>query len=107
MNKNTKKNVLNIFQARKLNILFIGVIVMMLFTYIYSYQVSVTFASSIESFEDKISNMESEISELEVQLVENKRGVSKSIATEKGFVALEDVVFIKRNSETALNAISN
>jgi hypothetical protein len=93
----SKSTKLNIFEIKKINILLIITVLLSLFTY----------ASSIETFEDKISNIKSKISESEVQIVENKREINKNIAFEKGFVEIENVVFVKRSSATALNAIRN
>jgi cell division protein FtsL len=103
----SKSTKLNIFEIKKINILLIITVLLSLFTYVYSYQLSVSYASSIETFEDKISNIKSKISESEVQIVENKREINKNIAFEKGFVEIENVVFVKRSSATALNAIRN
>lgn len=73
----------------------------------YSYQLSVSHASSVESMTDKISNLKSEISEVEFQTVESKRLINKEIAINEGFVPVSEVVFIKKTSKTALNAITN
>ena len=103
----TKTAKLNIFNTKRLCILFLGIIVLALVTYVYSYQLSVSYASSLENLEDKISNVKSEISEVEFEIVENRRSIDKEIAVAQGFVELEEVVFIKKTSKTALNAKSN
>ena len=106
MNK-TKTNKLNILETRNFSILASIMIVAALFVYLYSYQLSVSYAATIENTEDRISNLKSEISEVEFRIVESKRLVSKSGALSAGFTELQDVTFVKRSPKTALNAVTN
>ena len=105
MNKNKIK--INIIDTKKINILLIIFVLTSLFVYLYSYQISVSHASSIESVKDKISNLKSEISEVEFRTVESKRLVDKEVAISEGFVPINEIIFIKKTPKTALNAISN
>ena len=104
MNKTRTKGI-NILEVRKFCMLAIALTVASVFVYIYSYQLSVSFAAEIQNTESKISNLKSEISEVEFQIVESKRAVGRSLAIGKGFTELEDVVFVKRTQKTAINAI--
>ena len=103
----TKSTKLNIFETKKLFVLSISIIALSVFAYMYSYHLSVSYASSIQTYEDKISNIKSEISELEFELVQNKRQIDKEVAMEQGFVELKDVVYVKKTVKTALNAETN
>jgi cell division protein FtsL len=106
MNK-SKIKILNIVDIKKLNIVAIVVVIAAIFLYLYSYQLSVSYAASVQNLEDKISNIKSEISEVEFQIVESKRAIDKQTAVSRGFVELEEVVFVKKTSQTALNAVTN
>lgn len=102
-----KKSKINILNTKRACIFLILLMIFSVFSYGYSYHVSVSYASSVEELEDKISNIKSEISELEFQIVEGKRNVDKEIAVSKGFVEIEDITFIKKRPSTALNANTN
>jgi len=103
----TKTIKLNIFSTKKISILAAIFVLLSICVYVYSYQLSVSYASSIEVLEDKISNIKSEISEVEFQIVESKRETKKEVAMEAGFVELDEVVFVKKTQKTALNAVTN
>jgi cell division protein FtsL len=105
MNYNRTKT--NILETKKINIALVAFVFFSMFVYLYSYQSSISYASTIENLEDKISNLKSQISEVEFQIVESKRSLNKNIAIKEGYVALDEVVFIKKTSKTALNAITN
>lgn len=98
---------INMVSVKKICILCLGIVLLAVFSYIYSYQLSVSYASTLEQVEDKIANIKSEISEVEFQIVENKRSINKSVAVEQGFVKIEEIVFIKKTPKTALNAKTN
>lgn len=102
--KNNKKE---IFTTPHLCVIAITLILVSVFFYLYSYQLSVSSAATIETMEDKIANLKSEISEKEFEIVSTRRSINKEVALEKGFVELEEVVFLKRTQATALNAQTN
>lgn len=106
MNKSkTKKK--NTFDPKKISILTLLVIFCSSVLYVYSYQVSVTNALEVQSLGDKMANVKSEISEIELEIVEAKRSLEKEDALSQGFVELEDLVFVKKTVQTALNAVTN
>lgn len=104
-NKNNKNN--NVFSTAHLCVISIVLIVVSVLFYLYSYQLSVARAANIENLEEKISNLKSEISEKEFEIVEARRSIDKELAINEGFVELKEVVFLKRNQATALNAQTN
>ena len=98
---------INKFSTQRVCIFAVSLILVSVFFYLYSYQLSVSRAATIESLEDKISNLKSEISESEFKVVEARRSVNKETAIEAGFTEIKEVVFVKRTQVTALNAQTN
>lgn len=104
---NKTKTKINIVNTRRLNSLLIFAVIFSLFVYLHSYQSSISHATTIEFMQDKISNLKSEISEVEFQTVEVKRAIDKEVAINDGFVSVDEIIFIKKNAKTALNAVTN
>jgi type II secretory pathway component PulC len=104
---NTITSKINMPKTEIISIALISITIMSVFIYLYSYQRVVARGSEIQVLEDQVLNLKSKISEAEFKIVESKRLINKDIALEKGFVELQEVSFIKKYSQTALNASTN
>jgi len=93
--------------TRKISIITITSIILALFVYLYSYQVSLSSAMAIQDIESEILDIKSKISETEFLVVESKRNIDRDVALADGFVKISDVKFVKKNQDTALNARTN
>jgi hypothetical protein len=93
--------------TKKISILTIVSIILSLFVYLYSYQVSLSNAMTIQEIEGEILNLKSKISETEFLVVENKRKIDKSLAIADGFTETKEIKFVRKNQDTALNASTN
>jgi hypothetical protein len=97
----------NTINTKKIAIITIFSIVLSLFVYLYSYQVSLTNAMAIQDTESEILNLKSKISETEFLVVETKRKIDKNLALADGFIENKDIKFVRKNQDTALNARTN
>lgn len=98
---------INNLNTKRLFVVSAAIIVFSIVFYVYFINLTVLNGTKIELLTDNVSNLESEISQTELEIVESRRRIDKILAQEEGFVSLDQVVYLKTTSQTALNAIGN
>lgn len=98
--KKTKSQTLNINQTTVVWAL-VAFIVLSIGLYIYFVNVTILQTADRQHIEEIITDTKSQISQLELEFIENNRGVTKEYAESLGFKEASSVVFLTR-SDTRL-----